>query len=73
MLWIDMCSMVGPALFTVGSLRAVELGKDDVPALQRFFEANTEYFFGIGGQGPAPDEALHELEDDLRGARVVGS
>jgi GNAT superfamily N-acetyltransferase len=51
-------------LFTAGPLRAVELGRDDIPALQRFFAANSEYFFGIGGEGPAPDEALHELEDD---------
>jgi GNAT superfamily N-acetyltransferase len=51
-------------LFTVHSVRAVELGEDDMPALQRFFEANTEYFFEVGGEGPADDEALRELRDD---------
>lgn len=56
--------MLGPVLFTAGLLRAVELGRDDVPVLQSLFEANREYFFDVTGQEPAADEALHELEDD---------
>jgi GNAT superfamily N-acetyltransferase len=52
------------ALFAAGSLRAVELVREDLPALQRFFEANSAYFFDVEGQGPAPDEALRALEDD---------
>jgi GNAT superfamily N-acetyltransferase len=50
-------------LFHAGPLRAVELDAGDVPALQRFFEANPEYFFDVTGQAPAADEALHELHD----------
>lgn len=51
-------------LFTAGELRAVALGRDDLPALQRFFEANSRYFLDAEGQEPRPDEALHALEDD---------
>ena len=51
------------SLFDAGPLRAVELDADDVPALQRFFEANPEYFFDATGEPPAADEALHELHD----------
>jgi GNAT superfamily N-acetyltransferase len=50
-------------LFDAGPLRAVELDAGDVPALQRFFEDNPEYFLNVTGQPPAPDEALHELND----------
>jgi predicted N-acetyltransferase YhbS len=51
------------SLFGAGPLRAVELDVGDVHALQGFFEANPEYFFSVTGQGPAADEALHELRD----------
>lgn len=54
---------VGPSLFDAGALRAVELDAGDVPALQRFFETNPEYFLNATGQPPAADEALHELQD----------
>ena len=53
----------GSFLFDAGPLRAVELDASDVPALQDFFESNPEYFFNVGGQPPAPDEALQELRD----------
>lgn len=56
--------MLGATLFTAGELRAVALGRDDLPTLQRFFEANSRYFLDAEGQEPAPDEALHALEDD---------
>lgn len=52
----------GTSLFDAGPLRAVELDASDVPALQRFFEANPEYFFDVSGQAPAHDEALQELQ-----------
>jgi GNAT superfamily N-acetyltransferase len=52
----------GTSLFDAGPLRAVELDASDVPALQRFFEANPEYFFDVSGQAPAQDEALQELQ-----------
>jgi hypothetical protein len=53
-----------PDLFTVGSLRAVELDRDGLPALQRLFEANRDYFLDVEGHEPADDEALRALEDD---------
>ena len=57
-------SAVTSVLFTAGDLRAIDLGIDDLPALQRFFEANPQYFLDSSGEGPAPDEAVRELEDD---------
>lgn len=50
-------------LFACGSLRALELGLADVPALQAFFEANQDYFLGVTGQPPGEHEALQELKD----------
>ena len=43
--------------------RLRQLGADDVEAVQRFFEANPEYFFTVNGEGPGPDEAKHEFAD----------
>jgi ribosomal protein S18 acetylase RimI-like enzyme len=39
------------------------LGRDDVAELQRFFDANPEYFQSVNGEPPGPDEAQHELDD----------
>ncbi|HEV7914618.1 MAG TPA: GNAT family N-acetyltransferase [Albitalea sp.] len=51
------------ALFACGPLRARELGTGDVPALQRFFENNPEYFLSVNGQGPDSVEAQREFDD----------
>jgi len=51
------------ALFSGPAFRALELGEDDVPGLQRFFEANPEYFHIVGGEGPGADTAREEFED----------
>jgi GNAT superfamily N-acetyltransferase len=51
-------------VFTAGPLRAVALGRDDLLALQRFFEANRDYFLDVDGQPPGPDEAQRALDDD---------
>lgn len=48
-----------PNVFPAGELRCVFLGEEDLPALQRFFEANPEYFIAVEGQ-PAGPEAAHE-------------
>jgi len=40
-----------------------ELRADDVDAVQRFFDANPEYFLTVNGEGPRPDEAKHEFAD----------
>lgn len=50
-------------LFSVAGLRCVELSDADVPALQRFFDANPAYFHSVNGHGPGSDEASHELHD----------
>lgn len=51
------------ALFSGPSFRALEIGEDGVPELQRFFEANPEYFRIVGGEGPGADTAREEFED----------
>ena len=40
-----------------------ELGAADVAAVQRFFEANPEYFRMVNGEGPRPGEAQAEFAD----------
>jgi len=46
-----------------GALRCIELAASDIPALQRFFEANPAYFESVNGGALAPDEAQHEYDD----------
>jgi GNAT superfamily N-acetyltransferase len=50
-------------LFVAGAVRARPLGADEVPALQRFFDANPEYFLAIHGIPPRRDEAQQEFDD----------
>jgi GNAT superfamily N-acetyltransferase len=54
----------GPAtaLFAAADYRAVELGTDDIPALQRFFEINPEYFLTVTGEPPTATEAHEEAQ-----------
>lgn len=49
-------------LFTAGSIRCVELTREDLPSLQRFFEDNADYFVAVSGRPAGPDEAREELE-----------
>jgi len=56
---------VAPVLFSAAGLRAVELTDADIPLLQRFFEANPEYFHAVNGAGPGPNEAQSELHSEL--------
>ena len=39
------------------------LGQGDAAELQRFFDANPEYFLSVDGEPPARDAAAHELVD----------
>jgi len=48
-------------LFPAGPFRAVELVASDISALQRFFDANPEYFETVNGQPPREDEARQEF------------
>ena len=49
-------------LFATPSARSFELGRDEVPRLQRFFEENPEYDLSVNGELPRPGEALEEFE-----------
>ncbi|MCV2367959.1 GNAT family N-acetyltransferase [Roseateles oligotrophus] len=45
-------------------LRCMELEPEDIPALQRFFDSNPEYFLAVGGEPAGPnlaEEEFHEL------------
>jgi GNAT superfamily N-acetyltransferase len=43
--------------------RMRELGAADVATVQRFFDANPEYFLEVNGERPRADEAEHEFAD----------
>jgi GNAT superfamily N-acetyltransferase len=49
-------------VFAGAAFRAFEIGISQAPRLQRFLEANPEYYFTVGGVGPKPTEAKEELE-----------
>jgi GNAT superfamily N-acetyltransferase len=49
--------------FPPGRWQAHALGAEDVPALQRFFDANPRYFETITGAPPRADEAQQEFDD----------
>ncbi|MEP6997364.1 MAG: GNAT family N-acetyltransferase [Betaproteobacteria bacterium] len=53
------------AIFSAGTLRAVELCAEDTPELQRFFELNPEYFFAVNGEAPGPAEAHEAIHSTL--------
>jgi ribosomal protein S18 acetylase RimI-like enzyme len=55
--------MTGAALFAGPGFRALEAGAQEIPALQRFFEENPEYFLAVSGEGPHAGQALEEFED----------
>jgi len=48
-------------LFSTGSIRAFELGAGDIAALQRFYDANPEYHWIVGGQAPTSDAAWQDF------------
>ena len=52
---------MGRELFAGPSFRALEIGEEDLPALQRFFDENPAYFLAVGGEGPHPDQAREEF------------
>jgi GNAT superfamily N-acetyltransferase len=52
-------------LFTCDAVRAVELVDRDLPALQRFFEANADYFELVNGAPPPVGEAADEMHGAL--------
>jgi RimJ/RimL family protein N-acetyltransferase len=50
-------------LFEGPGFRALETRAADIPALQRFFEENPEYFRAVSGEGPHAGQAREEFED----------
>ena len=55
--------MAGAVLFEGPGFRALEAEAQDVPALQRFFEENPEYFLAVSGEGPHAGQAREEFDD----------
>jgi ribosomal protein S18 acetylase RimI-like enzyme len=55
--------MTGAALFAGPGFGALEAGAQEIPALQRFFEENPEYFLAVSGEGPHAGPAQEEFED----------
>lgn len=53
------------ALFANGAWRVARLAEEDIPRLQRFYEANPEYHRDVGGRAPLPDEARDDFHDVL--------
>jgi len=49
----------------LAGLWTVELTPKDEPALQRFFEANPQYFVAVHGECPGPDAARKEIHGEL--------
>jgi GNAT superfamily N-acetyltransferase len=55
----------GIEVFRAPPFHAAELGLADTPRLQRFFDANPEYFLTITGEPPTPQEADAEINGAL--------
>ena len=49
----------------IPGVRSVELTPKHEPELQRFFEANPEYFIAVYGERPRPDAAHEEIHGEL--------
>lgn len=49
----------------IPGLRTVELGSDDEPQLQRFFEANPQFFVAVHGEPARADEAHEEIHGEV--------
>jgi GNAT superfamily N-acetyltransferase len=55
-----------PERFLAGDgFTAVEIGPDTVPLLQRFFDANPDYFLAVNGELAGVDEAHEEVHGSL--------
>jgi GNAT superfamily N-acetyltransferase len=49
----------------IATLRTIELTSNEEPMLQRFFEANSQYFFAAHGEPAGPNEAHEEIHGEL--------
>ena len=50
------------SLFTAGTGAATQVSTAALPEVQRFLEANPEYYLRVAGEPPGPDAAKEELE-----------
>lgn len=50
------------SLFTAGTGAATEVSAAELPEVQRFLEANPEYYLRVTGEPPSPSAAQEELE-----------
>jgi GNAT superfamily N-acetyltransferase len=48
----------------IAALRTIELTSDEEPLLQRFFEANPQYFLAVNGEPAGPNEAHEEIHGE---------
>jgi GNAT superfamily N-acetyltransferase len=49
----------------IAALRTIELTSNEEPMLQRFFEANPQYFLAVNGEPAHPNEAHEEIHGEL--------
>jgi len=57
---------VSPERFLAGDgFEAIEIGADSVALLQRFFDANPDYFLAVNGEIAGADEAHEEVHGSL--------
>lgn len=49
----------------IPNLRTIELTSDRESMLQRFFDANSQYFFAVNGEPAGPNEAHEEIHGEL--------
>ena len=50
---------------SIPGLRTIEITSENEPELQRFFEANPQYFLSVNGEVARPDEAHEEIQSEL--------
>jgi GNAT superfamily N-acetyltransferase len=56
-------SRIDAAAFSTARFRATEITESNAVVLQRFFDANPDYFLTTGGALPRPNEAIEEIRD----------
>jgi GNAT superfamily N-acetyltransferase len=49
----------------IATLRTIELTSNEGPMLQRFFDANPQYFLSVNGEPAGPNEAHEEIRREL--------
>ena len=50
---------------SIPRLRTIEITSENEQELQRFFEANPQYFLSVNGEPARPNEAHEEIDSEL--------